>query len=60
MNVTFKVIGIIVITTLMIAIPILTACSFCYGWVGIIKFLLTILTTAEWYLLLILFIQRSE
>ena len=48
----FELVGAIVITALMIAIPILTTCSFFYGWIDVIKYLLAMLTIFEWLSLL--------
>lgn len=48
----FEFTGAVVITILIIAIPILTACSFCYSWVDVIKYLLVLLTISEWLALL--------
>lgn len=44
----FEFIGAMVFAALMIAMPILTTCSFFCGWAGIIKYWLTILTIFEW------------
>lgn len=53
-------IGALVVTALMIAIPILTACSFFYGWWETIQYWLTMLTVFEWLGLLIFYENGSK
>lgn len=56
----FEIVGVIVITALIIAIPILATCSFFCGWVSILKWGLTLLTIFEWIGLLTFYGEVSE
>ena len=48
------------LTTIIIAIPILTACSFCFRWFDFIKWILILLTIGEWIGVYEIIWERSE
>ncbi len=54
----FEFTGAIVVTILLIAIPILATCSFFYGWIATIKYLLVLLTISEWLVLLAYYVNE--
>ena len=48
MNKFVRELGTTSLSTIIIAIPMLTACSFCLGWFDFIKWILILLTIGEW------------
>lgn len=44
-------IGVLVVTSILYAIPILTACSFIYGWPSFFQFVMAIISIIEFCML---------
>lgn len=53
-------IGVFVITAILYAIPILTACSFIYGWDGFIQLVLIVASMIEFVELGFLIIDKTD
>ena len=47
MNKIIKIVGSIVVSVIMYAIPILTACSFAYAWDGFVRLILTLASLTQ-------------
>lgn len=55
-----KIIGSIVVSILLYAVPILTTCAFTLGWYNFCAYLLTIASLAEFSCLVMLIILKAE
>lgn len=55
-----KAIGVFVLTTILITIPILTGISFILKWNDLIQWILTILTIMEWGTIFLLIKKDTE
>ena len=53
-------IGVFVITAILYAIPILTACSFIYGWDGFIQLVLIVASIIEFCGISVLIVDKSD
>ena len=51
MNSLIRIIGSMVLSLVLYAIPILLACSFCLGWNGYVSFAFIIVSFTEFYFL---------
>ena len=60
MNKFIRELGTIFLTTIIIAIPMLTACGFCFRWSDFIKWILTLLTVGEWIGVFTMIWERSD
>ena len=60
MNKFVRELGTTSLSTIIITIPILTACGFCLGWYDFIKWILIFLTIGDWIGVYEMIWERSE
>ncbi len=60
MNKLVRELGTTSLTTIIIVIPMLTACGFCLRWSNFIKWILILLTIGEWVGVYAMIWERSD